>query len=72
LATPAKPAALPIPSRVLPGRDAEAVPALASVGAPSADGSLVGQILRHSFVVQLGELPPAVASDVDDAEELIE
>lgn len=57
-------AARPLPSR-LPLRKAVPEPELAAVGAAP-------PILRHSFVVQLGELPPAVASDVDDAEELIE
>jgi tetratricopeptide (TPR) repeat protein len=54
----------PLPSR-LPVRKTAPEPELVSVGAPA-------PITRHSFIVQLGELPPAVASDVDDAEELIE
>jgi len=68
-APPSKGAApLPVPSRLSTRRAVPEPQPLATVGAGT-DGPA---ILRTQYVVQLGELPPAVASGVDDAEDLIE
>lgn len=58
----------PLPQAAPKARVAGAEPLpVAKITTP--DGS---HIERTQYVIQLGELPPAVASDVDDADEIIE